>query len=152
MTLNLAQVCQAKYPGEVEKLNITFQVSDFFAMRFHTWNVPGIPQPKEEDILAEADQYEQAYNKIIFIQNGDALVQERIDFTAQSRQYNNGVYCASYAQSTNPTWAAEATAFIAWRDDIFAYALEVYSDIQEGKPIPTQEEFVAGFPEIVWPS
>ncbi len=150
MTLNLTQICQAKYPGEVEKLNITFRQREFDVV-IHSWHVEGIPRPKESDLLAEADEYEDRYNIIIFMQNGDILTQEVIDNTAQSRQYNNGVSCASYAQSTNPVWAAESQAFIAWRDSVYVYALQVYSDIQSGIPVPTQEEFVAGFPRMVWP-
>jgi hypothetical protein len=150
MTLNVVQVCQAKYPGEVEKLNISFRQSQFDIF-IETWNVAGVERPTEAELLAEAPQYEAAYNLMIFMQIGQRLVQDTIDDTAKSRQYKNGVYCASYAQSTNPVWAAEAQAFIAWRDSIFAYALQVFSDIQGGQPAPTQEEFVAGFPSMVWP-
>jgi hypothetical protein len=34
---------------------------------------------------------------------------------------------------------------------MYAYAFQVFSDIQNEKPIPTQEEFEAGFPKIMWP-
>lgn len=61
------------------------------------------------------------------------------------------MYCSSYVQSTNLYWAAEAKAFIPWRDSMYAYAFQVFSDIQNEKPIPTQEEFEAGFPKIMWP-
>ena len=151
MKLNVVQVCQAKYPGEVEKLHITFRQTDFDIL-IASWNVEGVPRPTEAELLAQADQYAEAYHLMIFMQTGQILVQSSIDSTAKSRQYNDGVYCASYAQSTNPTWAAEAQAFIAWRDSMYAYALQVFSDIQSGSPAPTQEEFVAGFPKIVWPS
>ena len=150
MTLNVAQICQAKYPGEVEKLNITFRQTQFDLL-IETWNVAGVPRPKEADLLAEEAQYETPYNLIIFMQLGGILVQNSIDTTAQSRQYKDGVYCASYGQSTNPTWAAEAKAFIAWRDLMYAYALQVFSQIQGGQPAPTQDGFVAGFPVMVWP-
>ncbi len=150
MTLNVAQICQAKYPGEVEMLNITFKQRDFDVV-IYSWNVKGNPRPTEAELLAQADEYQSAYDLIIFMQIGEELVQQTIDTTAQSRQYKNGVYCASYAQSTNPVWAAEAEAFIAWRDSMYAYTLKVFSDIQAGEPIPTEDEFVAGFPEIVWP-
>lgn len=151
MTLNVVQICQAKYPGEVEKLHITFRQSEFEIL-IEEWKVEGIPRPTEAELLAEADEYEAAYHLIIFMQVGQQLIQNHIDDTAKSRQYNNGVYCASYAQSTNPVWAAEAQAFIAWRDSMYAYALQVFSDIQGGQPAPTQDEFVAGFPAMVWPS
>lgn len=150
MTLTVPQICQAKYPGQVEMLNITFKQREFDVV-IYSWNVKDTPRPTEAELLAQADEYQSAYDLIIFKQVGEELVQQTIDTTAQSRQYKNGVYCASYAQSTNPIWAAEAEAFIAWRDSMYAYALQVFSDVQSGEPIPTQEEFVAGFPEMVWP-
>lgn len=150
MTLNVVQICQAKYPGEVEKLHITFLQTEFDIL-IEEWKVAGVDRPTEAELLAQSDEYQTAYDLMIFMQIGQQLVQVTVDDTARSRQYNNGVYCASYAQSTNPVWAAEAQAFIAWRDSIYAYALQVFSDIQSGQPALTQEEFVAGFPEIVWP-
>ncbi len=151
MTLNVLQICQIKYSNDVKKKNITFRkpASDILIDR---WEVDGIPRPTEQELLAQSDQYEDQYNLMKFSELGRALIQNHIDSIAQSQQYKNGVYCVSYAQSTNPIWAAEAQAFIAWRDSIFAYSLQVFSGIQEGEPAPTQEEFVAGFPEMVWPS
>ncbi len=61
MSLNIVQVCQAKYPGEVEKLNITFRQTDFDIL-IASWNVEGVERPTEAELLAEADQYEAAYN------------------------------------------------------------------------------------------
>lgn len=151
MSLDISQICRTKYPGEVEKLNITFRRTEFDTVIVR-WNVDGIERPTEAELLAQSDEYESAFNLIRFMEIGKEIVQNLIDTTAQSRQYNNGVYCASYAQSTNPVWAAEAQAFIAWRDLMYAYALQVFSDIQAGQTAPTQEEFVAGFPEMVWPS
>lgn len=150
MTLNVAQVCQAKYPGQVEKLNITFRQTDFDLL-IDQWNVEGIARPSEADLLAEAADYEQAYALLIFMQLGTVLVQDTVDAVAQTKKYKDGVHCASYAQSTNAAWAAEAQAFVAWRDSIYAYALQQYANIQSGQPAPTEADFIAGFPEIVWP-
>ena len=151
MTLNVVQVCQAKYPGEVEKFHITFRQTQFDIL-IESWNVPGVERPTEAELLSESGQYEEAYNLMVFMQIGQKLVQDTIDDTAKSRQYNNGVSCVSYAQSTNPVWAAEAQAFMAWRDSMFSYALQVLSNIQGGQPALTQEEFIAGFPVMVWPA
>ena len=151
MTLTVDQVCQAKYPGQVEALNITF-LQTATELLIDKWNVAGIARPTEAELLAEAPQYEQAYTLIIFMQTGGVLVQNAIDATARAKQYTDGVYCASYAQSTNPAWAAQAQTFIAWRDSMFIYALQVFANIQSGQPAPTPEKFVAGFPQIVWPS
>lgn len=151
MTLNVVQICQVKYPDEVRRMKITFRKPDFDIL-IDRWEVEGVERPKESDLLAEGDQYEQAYNLMRFREIGQVLVQNHIDEVAKTRQYNTGISCVSYAQSTNPVWAAEAQAFIAWRDEIFSYAIKIFLDIQEGQPAPTQEEFIAGFPKIVWPS
>lgn len=49
-------------------------------------------------------------------------IQDLIDMHAQSRRYDNGNSLATYVSSTIPQWAAEATAFVAWRDTVWAYA------------------------------
>src|SRR5690349_16849961 len=46
-------------------------------------------------------------------------IQAHIDATARQRSYDSGITCASYVNSTNPAWAAEASAFTAWRDDVW---------------------------------
>ncbi|KZE34090.1 hypothetical protein IMF23_04250 [Chelatococcus daeguensis] len=80
-------------------------------------------------------------------------IQWHIDTTAQTRNYDSGVTCASYVNSTNPTWAAEATAFTAWRDAVWAYAYaELEKVVNEERPQPTVEDFLAELPPFTWPS
>ena len=150
MGLNVAQVCIAKYPGQVEKLNITF-VQEELGIAIDVWNVEGIERPTEAELLAQADEYQFAYDSIVFLQANEIFVLQSIDITAQSRGYKDGMYCSSYVQSTNLYWAAEAKAFISWRDLMYAYAFQIFSYVQNEKPIQTQEEFEAGFPKIMWP-
>lgn len=45
-----------------------------------------------------------------------------LDAKAQERRYDNAVSIATYVGTANPTWASEATAFVAWRDAVWAYA------------------------------
>lgn len=79
-------------------------------------------------------------------------VQRHIDEVARSRQYNDGNSCASYVNSTNPVWVAEATAFVAWRDAVWAYAFAELEKVQKGeRKQPTVEEFIAELPVIEWP-
>ena len=44
------------------------------------------------------------------------------DTEAQKRRYDNGISIAIYVSSTNPQWVVEASASIAWRDAVWAYA------------------------------
>lgn len=82
-----------------------------------------------------------------------AALQHHIDETATVRGYGNGVMLASYVASTNAAWAAEAAAFVAWRDAVWLAAYEELAEVQSGAhPAPTIEAFIAGLPAITWPA
>lgn len=151
MPLNLVEICTVKFPGQIEAMNITFRKPDdnFY---FVTWNVPNIPRPTEAEIMAEEPQWEQPYAIFTALNIFLPYIDHLLDTTAQSKQYGNAVSCASYVSSTNPQWAAEAAAFIAWRDAVFVYAINIQTEVQQGAPIPSFEAFVAGIPQIAWPS
>lgn len=70
------------------------------------------------DIAAEA----LAEHRTRIIQTVDA----RIEAQARNMGYNSAVSLASHVSSTVPGWAAEANAFVAWRDATWLalYALE----------------------------
>jgi hypothetical protein len=79
-------------------------------------------------------------------------IQAVIDAVARSKNYADGVSLASYASSTNETWAAEATTFIAWRDSVWAYAYGELAKVQSGRRAqPTVTVIVGELPEMVWP-
>jgi len=148
--MNLVDICIIKYPGQVEAGNINFRQPDNDILIGY-WNVPNIPRPLESDLLAEASAYENTYLLNTLQQQCLSKIQAIIDSTAQSKQYNDGVSCASYVLSTNDTWKAQATAFIAWRDSVFTYAINILSEVQAGAPIPTVDSVIAGLPTISWP-
>ena len=78
-----------------------------------------------------------------------AAVQVHLDAAAQSRLYTDGNSLATYAASTNPQWAAEAQAFVAWRDAVWAQVYGMWASPPD--PVPSPEEVVAGLPLIEWP-
>lgn len=79
-------------------------------------------------------------------------IQAHVDATAQSRSYDSGVTCSSYVGSTNEAWAAEATAFVAWRDSVLAHAYVELAKVQGGqRPVPTISALIDELPTIVWP-
>ena len=81
-----------------------------------------------------------------------AAIQRLVDTAPSARLFRDGVTLASYVASTNPQWAAEAQAFVAWRDAVWAYAYtELEKVLTAQRPQPTIEEFLAELPEIVWP-
>lgn len=78
-------------------------------------------------------------------------IQTLIDSHAQSRRYDSGNSLATYATSTIPQWAAEATAFVAWRDAVWAYAYaEMGKVLGAEREQPTVPELLAELPEMVW--
>ncbi len=74
-----------------------------------------------------------------------------IDQKAQERLYETSLSCASYANSTNPQWASEAQAFIAWRDMVYEYANEYFDQVQNGNIQENMDTFFAGMPSLIWP-
>lgn len=46
--------------------------------------------------------------------------------------------CASYANSTDPTFRSEAQTAIAWRDAVYRRGYEILADIPEGVTTPEQ--------------
>lgn len=82
-----------------------------------------------------------------------AAIQAHIDTTAQERSYDSGITCASYVGSTNPGWAGEATAFVAWRDAVWIYAYAELAKVETAqRPQPTIEAFLSELPAIAWPA
>lgn len=90
--------------------------------------------------------------KQALIREFSSAAQGKIDATAKLRQYADGVACASYANSKNLSWKADAETFIAWRDAVWSYAFTQLAAVEGGAPQPTVEAFVASLPQITWPS
>lgn len=81
-----------------------------------------------------------------------AAIDGHVDAVAGARNYSSGTSCASYAASTVPQWQAEAAAFIAWRDAVWAHAYAELDKVENGqRPVPAVADFVAELPAIVWP-
>lgn len=81
-----------------------------------------------------------------------SAIQIHVDATAQQRSYDSGVICSSYVVSTDPAWAAEAQAFVAWRDAVWAYAYSELAKVQAGtRPQPSVTDILAELPAIAWP-
>lgn len=82
-----------------------------------------------------------------------SAIQSHVDAAAVSRRYNDGNALAGYVASTIPSWAAEAQAFVAWRDTVWLHAYTELDKVLTGqRPQPTVEEFLAELPVIAWPA
>ena len=97
------------------------------------------PAPIEEPVLTQED-----YTKAI---------QALFEATASSRRYEQGATAfATYVNSKDAEWAAEAQAFVEWRDAVWRYAYDQLDLVQAGKrDQPSVEELLAELPKPNWP-
>lgn len=85
------------------------------------------------------------------LENYRAAVQAHVDAVAIAHLYDSGVSLASYVDSTNPAWAAEATAFVAWRDAVWGFVYALWADPPPGGD-HSIEALIASLPQITWPT
>ncbi len=152
MSVNIIDVVQYIFPGQIALGRVSFRKPDDDLL-IAIWEVPGVEQPTEEQLI----QYGLVNERAIVINslalNCVSIVQSVLDDTALNRGYYNSASCISYMTSTNVTWQTEAECFIAWRDSVWNYAYTLYATLQGNQdPIPTEQEFRAGIPTIVWPN
>lgn len=82
----------------------------------------------------------------------EAAIQSHIDATVSARRYRDGFALAGYASSTMPQFAAEAQAFVAWRDAVWLHAYAEIDRVTAGaRQAPAVEEFITELPSMVWP-
>ena len=107
--------------------------------------------PDPAIIITAAQQAAEA--QAALLESFRAAIQAHVDATAQGRAYDSGNSLASYVASTNAAWAAEAQAFVAWRDAIWSHTYTELDKVQNGeRSAPeTPEAFIAELPEIEWP-
>lgn len=55
-----------------------------------------------------------------------------------------------YFGSSNPRWAQDAKDWIAFRDAVMTYALDIINTYTKTGNAPTLAAFKAGFPKMVW--
>ncbi|MBX9751163.1 MAG: hypothetical protein K5Q68_16355 [Roseococcus sp.] len=82
----------------------------------------------------------------------EAAIAEHVEAVARSRSYSSAASCAGYINSTVPAWAAEAAAFLAWRDAVYMAAFGTMAEVQQGAPAPRIRDLIAGLPEMEWPA
>jgi hypothetical protein len=155
MSISIVDVVQYVYPGQFEAGNVGFYADGNLpgGIGINIWNVDGVPEPTVQSLVDLFPTYQQQFDITQVFNECTKLVAEKLDVVAQSKQYSNAVACASYAPSSNVQWAAEALAFINWRDDVFEYAIKIQTQVLQGQiTCPTPDEFMSGLPVIVWPA
>ncbi len=152
MIITIVDVVEYKYPGQIQKGNVSFRQVSPDKIVIALWTVPNEPQPTEQELIDYGIANARAIEISITAVNAAQQSQLVIDSTAQSKGYSDGVSCASYATSTNAQWKSEAIAFIAWRDSVWDYLYALLAQISGGSdPIPSVQQILDGIPPIVWP-
>jgi hypothetical protein len=81
------------------------------------------------------------------------VIDRHVEEVARDRDYNDAAALAGYAASTVPGWAAEAQAFVGWRDRVWLTAYAMLAEVEAGtRPIPSEAELLAALPDISWPA
>ncbi len=111
-------------------------------------NHPGLRKWVDGDVVAAEPP-----TTALTIIDYENAIQNLVDSTARERQFRDGVTLASYTASTKPKWAAEAQAFVAWRDNVWFYAYGELAKVQAGqRPQPTVGQFLDEIAPIAWPA
>lgn len=80
-------------------------------------------------------------------------IQSHIDARARERGYDGSLSIATYVASSNPTWAAEAQAFVQWRDAVWTYVFAELEKVKQGqREQPTIKQIILELPKIEWPA
>lgn len=80
-----------------------------------------------------------------------AAITAHVNATAAQRGYESAVSCASYIASTIPIYAAEAGAFVPWRDAVWVSVHAALAAVQQGAAPPTIAALIESLPAIRWP-
>jgi hypothetical protein len=99
----------------------------------------GLTIRSAEDLQAEA----LAQHKARVTQAIDA----HIDAQAKALQYNSAAHIAGYTGSTVAAWAAEAQAFVSWRDACWLAALALLAQAEGSGDVPSVDDVLAALPE-----
>lgn len=94
-----------------------------------------------DDLAAEAVAVAKA--------NITSQIDAHVEAQAKSMGYNSAAACAGYKNSTIPEWAAEAKAFIAWRDAVWIAVFKAQAQAEVSKTLPDVADILAALPEYV---
>lgn len=87
------------------------------------------------------------------VANLTAVVQQHLDATARTRNYDGILSLCSYAASAHPKFGPEGLAGVAWRDAVWAACYTILAEGLAGqRAVPTADELLAEVPPMVWPA
>ena len=87
--------------------------------------------------------------KLITIDDYDKAMELYLNKVRSARGYNTREP-SDYISSGNERWKTDAQDWIAFRDEVMEYALDVQNKYIAQQPVPSINDFIAGFPTITW--
>lgn len=117
------------------------------------------PPAVDEGYHAVADGYDLTDSKWVKKWRVEPIAYTPDDYDQVMEDYLRQVRCArgyttrepdDYFGSSNPRWAQDAKDWVAFRDAVMTYALDVINTYAKTGNAPTLAEFKAGFPKMVW--
>ncbi len=81
-----------------------------------------------------------------------SAIERHVDSVAREREFDNAADAASYVNSTVAQWAAEAAAFVAWRDAVWIHTYAELEKVEAGQRAPTVAALTAELSSIAWPA
>lgn len=82
------------------------------------------------------------YDDTYYNRNRDQYIKEKLDAKAQEYLYDNIQSAVSYINSTNSTYAYDATMLSNWRDIVWEWYINDAPDLEF-------DDFVSNFPELI---
>lgn len=112
---------------------------------------PNIQQYIETNFDALMTQAKQA-EKQALMTRFERLLDKHINAVAQAKGYDNRITASLRAAATDSPWYAEGIAFVSWMDSCYAKCYVIQDELETGqRTLPTDDEFLAEMPEMVWP-
>ena len=121
-----------------------------------------IPEGKSALPVSEA-VWNAAQGKVLKVENGEFIVSDPLPTLADydkavedhllAERIERGYTTrepSDYAGSSVPRWAQDAADWIAHRDAVMLYALQVMNDYEAGLPAPSLPDFRSALPQITW--
>jgi hypothetical protein len=133
---------------------------DYAAIGAYPRSEESFAPPKcDEGYHAVPDGYELQDGKWVKLWKVEPIVYTEADYDNAMEDYLRSVRSErgyttrepdDYFGSSNPRWSQDAKDWVAFRDAVMTYALEVINTYTKTGNAPTLVEFKAGFPKMVW--
>jgi hypothetical protein len=117
------------------------------------------PPAVDEGYRAVFDKYALKDGKWVRLWKVEPIVYTEADYDNAMEDYLRSVRSErgyttrepdDYFGSSNPRWAQDAKDWVAFRDAVMTYALDVINTYTKTGNAPTLAEFKANFPKMVW--